>query len=283
MSEQAFYKKFVAGDPIGLVAAYSSIISLLLSVFGIAFEKEFDTKLFLFLFKDILLICALISALVYVIRRAYKRELEANERVSKYSKVSEYLHSVCHLCRDYMAPEILGESSKTRSEKEFYREFCNNLASTFSAIAGKQCQSSIKLIDDKDTVITIARDSSSIFREDKGKHFSIQNNTAFHTIYNDSKRQSFLSNNLTALEKAYQNETENWWKYYNATIVVPIRWLHSHNEKPILYGFLCVDSLNPVFNSSEHIQIMGTYADSLFNYINYKAGPLRVKILSQRS
>lgn len=87
-------------------------------------------------------------------------------------------------------------------------------------------------------------------REVAKKLYDIEYNTAFSYIL-IHQNPHFWCNDLKGLGPVYLNETHDWQKYYNSTMVVPIRYLDDRyldimNKKfCIHYGLIAVDSLNP--------------------------------------
>jgi len=80
----------------------------------------------------------------------------------------------------------------------------------------------------------------------------------------------FLHNDLVALaaQGLYKNNNPNWQHYYNATIMTPISHRETTGEKPIVYGFLTIDSRNEghhinLFSKVETLPIMAFGADLL--------------------
>lgn len=106
----------------------------------------------------------------------------------------------------------------------------------------------------------------------------ILGNTAFMTIMNERKSY-FRSSNLKELKKidAYDNTNQHWEKYYNATIVVPIRMKMNISNAEIpdsrynLLGFLCADSLSTsAFRDSDiaaYTSMIKAYAGGLYMYL----------------
>lgn len=122
--------------------------------------------------------------------------------------------------------------------------------------------------------ITVFRDSythiHSPLREKGLRIYNIDNNTAFRLLVR-SQAAVFCCNNLQSLGVAYDNENKDWRNYYNATLVVPIRYLSRDGTQFRCYGVLAVDSLNEknmtdLYNEVECKYILGHAADLLATF-----------------
>ncbi len=123
-------------------------------------------------------------------------------------------------------------------------------------------------------VITVFRDSYTYTsyrhaREVGGtKLYDIRNNSAFQHIF-DNGDDSFYSDDLRGLGRAYLNQNPNWSSYYNATIVVPIS-SKDRLSRNRFYGFLTADSKNiahhPLYSTSECLHILQHAAELLTIY-----------------
>lgn len=108
---------------------------------------------------------------------------------------------------------------------------------------GKDPEKRAKFEKNKQWIITFARDQASIDqgREVGGCIYTIDSNSAYQYLFN-SDEVYFCSDNLSS-QDGYLNETDNWRKFYNAAIVVPIRY-NPAGKSTLSYGFLTVDSPN---------------------------------------
>jgi hypothetical protein len=122
--------------------------------------------------------------------------------------------------------------------------------------------------------ITVFRDNythiHSPLREKGQRIYDIDNNTAFRRLVR-TQESAFCSNDLQRLSAAYDNESKEWGKYYNATLVVPIRYLSLDGRHFRCYGVLAVDSLNEkkitdLYNEAECKYILGHAADLLATF-----------------
>ena len=130
-------------------------------------------------------------------------------------------------------------------------------------------------------VITVYRDHythSHLKEREKGlRIYDVDKNTDVHLLVK-SKQDVFFHNNLQSYY-GYENENLDWPRYYNSTLVVPIRYLSIDKQQYRCYGFLAIDSLNrkkqDLYNDNECKYILGHAADLLatffllFEFIEY--------------
>jgi len=106
-------------------------------------------------------------------------------------------------------------------------------------------------------------------REVAQKFYSIEGNTGFDHIYS-SKNDIYSSDDLKALGAKYKNENPDWNKYYNATLLAPIRYYNSVNGDYFCFGFIAIDSMNSkkekIFEIEEARHIIGQCADLLATF-----------------
>lgn len=131
-----------------------------------------------------------------------------------------------------------------------------------------------KLHENNQWMITAFRDHHTYQkyrsqREVLQRYYSLEKNTAFNHI-TTATQNCFISNDLKSLGKSYLNENSDWQKFYNATIVVPIRYFTNDPAKFRCFGALAVDSLNQhkydLFENEACIDIVGNAADLIANY-----------------
>lgn len=75
----------------------------------------------------------------------------------------------------------------------------------------------------------------------------------------------------------YKNDSPEWWKKYNSTLVAPIRYFNKDGIKGNInididvIGFLCIDCKKDIkeweFRDSFELQLLAIIADSLYTYI----------------
>lgn len=122
-------------------------------------------------------------------------------------------------------------------------------------------------------VITAFRDPGTFEhlreREVGAKIYDIDKNTAFIHIIKE-KKDKFANDNLKELGDAYLNENNDWEKYYNSAIVVPIRYYNKETDHYLYFGLLAIDSLNKerhkLYDNVESKFIAGHAADLLANF-----------------
>ncbi len=105
-------------------------------------------------------------------------------------------------------------------------------------------------------------------REIRQVVYRADDNTAFNEVIIQGKRK-FYSNNLKKLS-GYINRNDRWDDFYNATLVVPIRYKPgwpNHDDDVSCFGALCVDSENPrdldLFSNEIPYNILAHAADML--------------------
>ena len=143
-------------------------------------------------------------------------------------------------------------------------------------LAQELSQEQQQQVQAKDTwIITVYRDSythtHSINREIAQRIYDIDKNTAFRMLVRRREVSAFCCNDLQSLGITYDNENEKWRFYYNAALVVPIRYLSLDGRQFRCYGVLAVDSLNEkkipnLYNEVECKYILGHAADLLATF-----------------
>jgi hypothetical protein len=108
-------------------------------------------------------------------------------------------------------------------------------------------------------------------RETRDSLFTINANAAFNSLIMANKPQDcFTCDNLAGVDQ-YFNETEDWQKFYNATLVAPIYGGVSNGRGPNIKGFLCIDSHNrpnvSLFCNPEMKELALLFAEILRTYI----------------
>ncbi len=147
-------------------------------------------------------------------------------------------------------------------------------------MSGDKCAVCIKILDidesPKDIIMvrTFMRDSSS-YRERKSSDKSIYQypyyeNTAFKTILSRSPDSYYASDSLCT-ETTYVNANNKWQKFYNSTLVCPIRMelvdeMETQDTDYSILGFICVDNLKGGLNNRACIQLLASVSDSLYNH-----------------
>lgn len=179
-------------------------------------------------------------------------------------------------------PEQADIIDALRITRQFNLYLVNNIKDIFDSLTGDTCSACIKIIDinddDEFVVQTLMRDTKS-FRERKSNDgllnapFPWYENTAFKMILSNEMSDSYYVCDDLRKEQTYINLNKNWNKFYNATLVAPIR-IHlsdSNFDEDIdsnVIGFICVDNKKGGFDSQSSIESMASIADSLFTYFN---------------
>jgi hypothetical protein len=131
---------------------------------------------------------------------------------------------------------------------------------------------------------TMARSSNTHRDRFDSKIFPIEapkdGNTAFEKIMDDNEPW-FIDNNLKKLmtktdksskgRKLYKNLTDNFFEYYNSTIVVPVRYCLKGSEKYDVVAILAIDAKKTnafKFGFKDEIltYLLGAFADGLYLY-----------------
>ena len=106
-------------------------------------------------------------------------------------------------------------------------------------------------------------------REIGNRLYSIDRNSAFSECLS---QDIFFRNNVTNKDNSYLNQNEEFYKYYNCTIVVPIRTMREDGKIKYL-GYLCCDCLNTKEDSNDIIfdqtaaQYLFAFAQNLATFI----------------
>ena len=123
-------------------------------------------------------------------------------------------------------------------------------------------------------VITAYRDPHTFeklrgIREVTQSIYSIEGNTAFDLTYSH-KMEIYACDDLVKLGASYKNENKNWNKYYSSTLVAPIRFINTADERQFCFGFIAIDSINvnksSLFEYSDARHIIGHAADLLATF-----------------
>jgi hypothetical protein len=117
-------------------------------------------------------------------------------------------------------------------------------SNTISEALGRNPSKRSKLETQDKWILTFARDRDTIDNDNREVSeflYSLSRNSAYQYLFNSDKSY-FCCDNLLS-QTGYLNESESWTKFYNATVVVPIRYVSSSGSL-ISYGFITVDSPN---------------------------------------
>lgn len=159
----------------------------------------------------------------------------------------------------------------------------NNIKDLFDKLTGSNCSVAIKMIngfvDDNDPIIsTLIRDTRS-YRLRRANDsldntgFLWHENTAFRNIMKCNNPAKYYASDELSNEKGYVNINSNWNKFYNATLVYPIRLgfrqdYQAQLDKSII-GFICVDNVDGNLNNNACIDALAAIAESLYLYFTF--------------
>lgn len=273
-----FSKKIDLTDLWSHVYGVFTTIGLIITiVFTYSTYKSEDNENIVIVIKTlglsvIVLSIVFISASLYYLRRLQrlrkvrteyqlvKNKLDRQYLVNHYQ--SECIHNITHYHRniDTRLRQFLLEPDKYNEKEceEIVERFdyyliilTSNLQNYFSFVTNDNCSVTIKKIDEnKEYVRAFFRDPIN-FNKRKKSDFSYQNNkylisqnSALKIIMDTQLSNTyFYDNNLKELydNHNYDNCNSNWYKLYNATLVVPISMLISVNNRDVL-GFLTIDN-----------------------------------------
>jgi len=212
-------------------------------------------------------------------------------------KCAKYLHSIFHYGRDRSAQIthlLLSSASVDEATAhtikalvvQHLHEVVADTKSIFDAITGKECSVTLKLIDgpkvvdsktrltvsntermDELTVRDLIRDKES--RKDRGMNATyrcFQNRAYKEVLEQKGPHYRFISNNLSKLEFGFQNPRQDWLRFYNACIVVPIQHVDVPEKggRRVIIGFLCVDNVGGGFDDRVCYNMLCSIADYLF-------------------
>jgi hypothetical protein len=152
--------------------------------------------------------------------------------------------------------------------KTFLRTSVNQLSKLMTLYTGHQCHVSIKVFDEKTSIWTYLRDElTDNNRKLVDEHlmwYDYKENTAFEEILDNPKCRIFWSNHLwlQAIRGKYKNANSDWWKFYNATIVVPItdKTHAGAVTTDNVLGFVCVDNKGGGFDGGACVNILSGFA-----------------------
>ena len=280
----------------GIVVIVSTVGGAALS----ALNKSMTFVLCGFLIAEIVIIVALITYIVKLKRRNMIKMIRTVGAIHKnfVHKTRDHVYRLKKQKEKFQKIELDSEEGKSEYEDIFEREFNNlreNLQPAVDCISViisdylKQnvctCikiftvdQLSYHLLDRN--VMTLVRSSNTgqdrISEEDE--YFSVTGNTDFRKLCAGKR---FYGCGDLAKEHAkghYNNNSDNWKKKYNSTLVVPIRYKPTNpnpqisNKKMNLLGFLCIDSMNNneqwEDRESYELQILGLFADTMYIYLD---------------
>lgn len=152
--------------------------------------------------------------------------------------------------------------NKSTDFRDFSVSFMNRLSNQIDILTNSETHLSVKYYHKSEkSVETIARDNRNSDRwKGRIQKYTTNKNTAFDDLV-ELKKSYYICNNLTELEeaKSYINSANDWTKFYNATLVVPI-CEHDHgaiSTDADIWGFICADNMEGGFNRNCRILLSG--------------------------
>ena len=229
------------------------------------------------------IICILLLIVIVFMRskiKQYKKSLWTrleNDAGSYYSVLHDFRNFYFDILTNHKNKK-LSPAFLTSITQNFLVNMLDKLCNIYAAYTGSTINTCIKLIGkeneeinfdeidmDNATVYTYARSSNiSKMREDASndKPVLVKENTDFAYIIKPPsfyKKQYFYEQDLHLFNEAlkkhmeeYKNTNTDYWTFYRAAIVVPIRIAHTHlyftqKTDPKDYhivGFLCIDTMS---------------------------------------
>ena len=307
-------KSLINGVIIG-IDVLANIVGIITSIYG----NEIIGNIVICIAVTIAII--LISIVVINIFKASKGiRLFKTAHLNNDIKVGNAFHSVFHEIRNSSTKVLNQTVTDVESLDDYFKkeeqDICTKAETFFSTLWNKDTCVCIKLLSADDLynddysnwkVYTYARGNSSNNINQMGRTQNdrtpvlITENTDFEIIVNGTvpfyvceNMEKIKEDFLTTYKMVYKNSRENngepFSKYYNSTIVLPIRieidkirmkkgnCLGYH-----LLGFLCVDTLEPFLGEDKQLFRIGTeyaksIADSLYNQLlNYFIQRFKIK------
>lgn len=256
------------GDVTGTVSLIVSIIGIIIAIFS---TPTLASNVAILVFGAYIV---MITALLVWREVVYSRK-------ARYAESSSVMHQCIHQLRNAYC------AIKNNNADFAFTSIRNSVvlfAQAFSLVTGTNCRACIKTVfyqkEEKDGVYTrtFCRSNSSDLGDKDKELVPIKKNKDFYDLLT-CKKTYFFSNDLSQLHGYFNSNwpddsektdsyIENKEYEYISTIVWPIRSL-SASEKPIIIGFLCIDSKSrEVFNKRYDIDTGAILADSLFHVLD---------------
>jgi hypothetical protein len=199
------------------------------------------------------------------------------EGMNLFHFISHYVRNVCNELDTLLSKESPTSEDINTCLRAFEKFLTNTLAYTksyFDLMTNSKNACCLKLLKDRKAK-TLLRDPIS-FKERKrndvdlstkeNKLYDVDNNTAFKTICDSNKMQSwYICDDCHQRHKngEYANTNPNWDKLYKAVAVFPISKLQPNDTRKIL-GFICVDNKNGNLASEVTKETLGAIGDALY-------------------
>jgi hypothetical protein len=257
------------------------------------------------------LICIFLLIIIMFMRAKVKQYKESlwvrreSDAINYYNVLHDFRNFYFDVLT-YHKDKKLNKDFLTSITRNFLINLLDKLCNIYTAYTGKTVNACIKLIGkenedvnfdkiDKEnaTVYTFIRSSNiTKQREDASdnKPVLISKNTDFSYIiappdfyqkqYFYEQDLQLFNEKLQKYQQKYENTSENYWNFYRAAIVVPIRIAHSHLHftSPAdsvdyhIVGFLCIDTMSTQSFIPEYeeqfIQIAKSFAAIIYIIMN---------------
>lgn len=167
------------------------------------------------------------------------------------------------------------------SFKEFLQFFISNVKEFFDVLTGDSNSVYIAFIldsveDDNFKVFTYYRDPISYrsrsYIDNKKKEYLTSNFTPFKTIVDPTNTNDIYICDDCKNENGYIDRIDDWNRYYNACLTVPIRMPLSNvseNNKFVYFGFITVDNKKGGYKNLQAVEALNSFADNLFNAFSF--------------
>lgn len=299
----SFFWKFTKYTMVvfNFLASLSSIIGLIYT-FGSGKINSMST--WLWIIGLIIFICSLIGLILLIRSEKY-------DTWKEYLPYAKGLHEILHCLRDMSkVVDDLRERPTKMNKEDFLRmvthdciDIMNKLSNILSDSMQCKVRVCLKLNDfirenetdtSKINLITFARSGCNGVNaalKEQSKKIKVIENTDFEFIFNikevyeENRVHYFYKKDLKSFDKelikktsgkeCYKNSDKSWRKYYNTTIVMPMRYLKESNEDEVVYdivGFLCVDSKKAgIFEKKNFdftIEFLKGVSDIMYSYLN---------------
>jgi len=269
---------------IGLASLTAGIVSIGISLFVGVILKQPEPNFIIA--RDVIVVFGLVLSNMFLAVLLAQRHVRIVELQQIFVDQCRFFHDAVRNYKDDMFKEYFNGSAGnglTREEKAVFEGICVNITdavreslqhylkahwrdigndiavSVKVIVPSEQVVQGFNMSDEqkkrimakKRWVVTVYRDHYSRNhhrdRETNEKAYDIEGNTAFNNIVNHG-HPFFRCNDLSVLDRsrAYLNENPEWARNYNATLVVPIRYLNEYQKVNKCYGFLAIDSLNKI-------------------------------------
>ena len=288
----------------------STIVGIISKIIDISFVKSFLTSFFnipdsiLKIIIDkgniafVVVALLLLWSLCVFIRTAFVARIKNEKRCSDLVKMihENFIHSIrSHIVELDVLQDKIGNCNSDNKlfEEELDRlkrniqPYVDTLESYLSNYRNQKISVCVKTFLDRsqnkndylnEELITIARSKSTKKSRTFNNRSVVGKNSDFidlccgkSTFYGKSGLKELYDSGL------YQNDSPNWWKNYNSTLVAPIRYygkdgvIGKMNINFDIIGFLCIDCKEDIkewesINSFE-LQLLAVLADSLYVYI----------------